>query len=162
MKTLLLMRHAKSTIDKKVTDDRDRSLSKRGEKNAERMGELLKDEKMIPDLILASNANRARQTAELVIEALKYKGDRCFLNKLYMAELEAYAQEIQRISDDANIVLLIGHNPTLESLLQIMIGKVISLPTGSVAHVTLPIDAWKDFQVQTQAELVTLWRPKEL
>lgn len=162
MKTLLLMRHAKSTIDKKVTDDRDRSLSKRGEKNAERMGELLKDEKMIPDLILASNANRARQTAELVIEALKYKGDRCFLNKLYMAELEAYVQEIQRISDDANIVLLIGHNPTLESLLQIMVGKVISLPTGSVAHVTLPIDAWKDFQVQTQAELVTLWRPKEL
>ena len=162
MKTLLLMRHAKSSWDDKVDEDRNRPLSKRGKKNAERMGELLKDEKVKPDLILASNADRARQTAELVIESMKYKGDRCFLNKLYMAEVEVYIQEIQRISDDINLVMLIGHNPTLGSLLQMMTDNVVALPTGAVAHITIPIDSWKDFKVEIQAELVNLWRPKEL
>ena len=148
-------------MDEKV-EDRQRSLSKRGKKNAERMGELLKDEKISPDLILVSNANRARQTAELVIEAMKYRGDRCYLNRLYMAEVEVYAQEIVCLHDDVNALLIIGHNPALESLLQMMTGKIESLPTAAVAQLNLPIDAWKDFQMETQAELVNFWRPKEL
>jgi phosphohistidine phosphatase len=161
MKTLLLMRHAKSDMNGKV-EDRQRSLSKRGKKNAERMGELLKDEKVTPDLILASNANRARQTAELVIEAMKYQGDRCFTNRLYMAEVEAYAQEIVSLHDDVNSLLIIGHNPALETMLQLLTGKVESLPTAAAAQLKLPIDAWKDFNMDTEAELVNFWRPKEL
>ena len=161
MKTLLMMRHAKSDMDGKV-EDRQRPLSKRGKKNAERMGELLKDEKITPDLILASNANRARQTAELVIEAMKYMGDRCYLNRLYMAEAEAYAQEIVCLHDDVNSLLIIGHNPALESLLQLLTGKVESLPTAATAHLKLPIDSWRDFRLDTQAELINFWRPKEL
>lgn len=161
MKTLLLMRHAKSNLDDK-TEDRERSLSKRGKKNTERMAELLKDEKIVPDLILASNALRARQTAELLIDEMKYQGDRCYLNKLYMAEVEVYAQAIQRISDDAGCLLVIGHNPALESLLQILSGKVASLPTAAIAQLKLPIDSWKDFQLDLQGELLNFWRPKEL
>lgn len=162
MKTLLLMRHAKSSWDDKDEPDRDRSLSKRGKRDAARMGNLLKDEKLIPDLILASNATRTRQTADLIIEAMKYAGDRCYLNNLYMAEMDMYLQEIKRFSDGYETVLLIGHSPTLDSLLQMLSKKVVSLPTGAIAHITLPIDSWNDFQVEILAELVHLWRPKDL
>jgi phosphohistidine phosphatase len=148
-------------MDEKV-EDRQRSLSKRGKKNAERMGELLKDEKVTPDLILASNAIRSRQTAELVIEAIKYQGDRCYLNRLYMAEVEIYAQEIACTHEEVNTLLVIGHNPALESLLQMTTGKVESLPTASIAQLKLPINSWKEFHLETHAELVNFWRPKEL
>jgi phosphohistidine phosphatase len=162
MKTLLLMRHAKSNMAEKASQDRERSLSKRGRKNAAQMGELLKDEKMMPDFILSSNASRASQTADQLIEAMKYKGDRCFLNNLYMAEVDVYASEIQRISDDVNTLLLIGHNPVLDSLLQMVTDKVEDLSTAAIAHIRLPIDSWTDFSLQTQGELVNLWRPKDL
>jgi phosphohistidine phosphatase len=162
MKTLLLMRHAKSSFDGKVEDDRDRPLSKRGKKNAERIGELLKDEKIVPDLVMASSTLRARQTAEFVLDAIKYNGDICYLSKLYMAEVDGYVEEIQRIRDEVNTVLLIGHNPSLESLLQMVTGKVESLPTAAVANLAISIDSWKNFLADTHAEITNLWRPKDL
>jgi phosphohistidine phosphatase len=162
MKTILLMRHAKSSWEDKEADDRDRPISKRGKKSAENMGELLKDEKLKPQLILASAAVRARQTAEVVMDELKYHGDICYLNKLYMGEVEAYAQQLQSLPDDIQMVLVIGHNPSLDSLLQMVTGKVESLPTSAVAHLTVPVDSWKDFNLEVQGELVHLWRPKDL
>ena len=93
---------------------------------------------------------------------MKYQGDRCYLNRLYMAEVETYVQEIVCLHDDVKAVLIIGHNPALESLLQLTTGKIKSLPTAAVAQLKLPIDTWKDFQMETQAELVNFWRPKEL
>jgi phosphohistidine phosphatase len=162
MKTILLMRHAKSSWDGKEKDDRDRPISKRGKKNTENIAEMLKEEKLIPDLILASAAVRARQTAEVVIDELKYHGDICYINKLYMGEVEAYTQQLQSLEDDVNIVLVIGHNPSLDSLLQMITGKVESLPTSTVAYLTVPIDSWKDFKLEIEGELVHLWRPKDL
>lgn len=162
MKTLLLMRHAKSSWDEKDQDDFDRPLSKRGKKNAPLMGEMFKDEKLKPEVILASAAVRTRQTAELVMEEMKFRGDVCFLNSLYLAEVEAYVKEIQRIPEEINCALVIGHNPGLESLLQMTTGKVESLPTAAVAYLKLSVSSWTEFSVQTPAELVHLWRPKDL
>lgn len=161
MKTLLLMRHAKSSWDEKDQDDYDRPLSKRGKKNAPHMGEMLKDEKIMPDVILASAAVRTRQTAELLMEELKYRGDICYLNSLYLAEVETYVKEVQRIPDEMNCAMIIGHNPGLESLLQMTTGKVESLPTAAVAYLKLPVVIWAEFTAQTPAELVHLWRPKD-
>jgi phosphohistidine phosphatase len=162
MKTILLMRHAKSSWDGKEADDRDRPISKRGKKNAENIGELLKDEKLKPQLILASTALRARQTADVVMAELKYHGDICYLNKLYLGEVEPYVHQIQRLEDDVQTVMIIGHNPGLDSLMQMVTGKIESLPTSAVAHITVPIDSWKDFRLEMQGELVHLWRPKDL
>jgi phosphohistidine phosphatase len=162
MKTILLMRHAKSSWDDKVEDDRDRPISKRGKKNAQNIAEFLKDKELIPDLILASSAVRTRQTAEVVIEEMKYRNDICYLNKLYMGEVEIYTRQIQNLADDIHMVLVIGHNPSLDSLLQMITGKVESLPTAAVAYLTVPIDSWRDFSLEVQAELVDLWRPKDL
>lgn len=162
MKIILLMRHAKSSWDSKEEDDRKRPLSKRGSKTAERMGEFLKENKLIPDLVLASSAVRARKTAEIVMEAMKYSGDVCLLNKLYMAEMDFYAQKIQKIDDEYNTVLFFGHCPILDCLLQMLTARVEALSTGAVAHLAIPIDSWKDFRLEPNAELVNIWRPKDV
>jgi len=81
------------------------------------------------------------------MDVLKYKGDFCSLKKLYMAEMEVYIQEIQRLPEEVQAVLIIGHNPCLEGVLQILSGKVEPLSTSTVAHLTIPIDSWKDLRV---------------
>ncbi len=162
MKTLLIMRHAKSSWPHKVEEDRDRPLSKRGRKNAEQIGDRLKEEKIVPEVLLVSNAARAKETADLVMEAMHYQGDVYYLNSLYMAEVEGDLKAIQRLPDEVNCAMIIGHNPGLESLLQMMTGKVESLPTAAVAILRLPSAAWEDITLQTQAELVHMWKPKEL
>jgi phosphohistidine phosphatase len=116
--------------------------------------------KITPDVILASSAVRARQTAEILMDELKYRRDFYGLKSLYMAEATTYAQEIQKLSDDLNVALVIGHNPSLDCVLQMVTGKVESLRTTAVAYLTVPIDLWKDFRLEPQGELVNLWRPK--
>ncbi len=156
------MRHAKSSWPHKVDEDRDRPLSKRGRKNAEQIGELLKEEKLVPEVLLISNAERAKETAQLVMDAMHYKGDVYYLNSLYMAEVEANLKAIQRLPDEVNCAMIIGHNPGLEGLLQLLTGKVESLPTAGVAVLRLPSAAWEDVTLETKAELVNMWKPKEL
>ncbi len=162
MKTILLMRHAKSSWEGKNQDDWERPLSKRGKKNAQRVGELLKKEKLVPDLIFASSAVRARETAEIVMEEMKYRADFCSVYRLYLAEVDVYVNEIRKIPDDVQMMLVIGHSPSLDSILQMATGKVETLPTSAVAQLTVPIDSWKDFSLETQGELGNLWRPKDL
>lgn len=162
MKTILLMRHAKSSWDGKVEDDRDRPISKRGRKNAGQIARLFKDNSLMPDLILASSAVRARQTAEVIMDELNFRGDVCFRNKLYMAEVEAYVHEIQSLDDANQLILVIGHSPSLDSLLQMLTDKVESLPTAAVASLSVLIDTWKDFNLESRCELNDLWRPKDL
>jgi len=162
MKTLLLMRHAKSSWKDQDLKDRKRPLSKRGKRNAPQMGELLQEKELLPQLILASSALRARQTAELFAEASKYQGDIRYLDDLYMAEADEYLDELKKLPDDLERVMIIGHNPGLESLLPMLTGRVESLPTAAIAHMTLPISNWKELNKKTKAELIELWRPKEL
>ncbi len=162
MRTILLMRHAKSSWEGKHQDDWERPLSKRGKKDAEHIGEFLKKEKLVPDLILASSAVRARETAEIVMEEKKYRADYCSVYRLYLAEVDVYAKEIRNIPDEAQRVLLIGHSPSLDSLLQMLTGKVETLSTSALAQISVPIDSWKELNLETQGELVNLWRPKDL
>lgn len=162
MKTILLMRHAKSSWDEQFKEDRDRPLSKRGRKNAGQIAKLLKEQKLIPGLILSSSAVRARQTANILVDMLNYQGDISFRNKLYMAEAETYVEEIQCLNDESNMILVIGHNPSLDNLLQMLTGKEETLTTASVAKLMVPIESWKEFTLSTRCELSALWRPKEL
>ena len=86
MKTLLILRHAKSSWKEQDLQDHDRLLNKRGKNDAPRMGKLLKDENLIPDLIMSSTAVRAKKTAELVAKACKYKGKIVLNHSLYGTE----------------------------------------------------------------------------
>ncbi len=162
MKTLLMMRHAKSSWKEKDLKDHKRPLSKRGKRNAPQMGELVKEKELLPQLILSSDAVRARQTAELFAEASGYTGEIKYLDDFYMAEADEYLDELNKVPDDLERVMIIGHNPGLESLLPMLTNRVESLPTAAVAYLNLPIESWKKLNKKTRAELIEIWRPKEL
>jgi phosphohistidine phosphatase len=162
MKTLLLMRHAKSSWKDSKLDDKERPLNKRGRSDAPIMGQILIDRELIPQCILSSSALRARQTAEAVIESSGYPGEVTYLDQLYMAEVEGYIAVLRELPDDVERVMLIGHNPGLETLLQILSGSIESLPTAVLAHLVLPINQWSQLTAETQGQLVDIWRPKEL
>jgi phosphohistidine phosphatase len=158
MKTLLLMRHAKSSWKNKDLPEFDRPLNKRGEKDAPEMGKLLKKKNLVPSLIIASPAVRARMTAEAVKKKSGYEQEIVYLDKLYQAEVPAIIDALKEQPDGMETVMLIGHNPGLESVLQILTGKIESLPTASIANITLPIDHWSEISVETKGKLVKTWR----
>lgn len=162
MKTLLLMRHAKSSWKDSKLPDRERPLNKRGRRDAPIMGQILVDRGLVPQRIISSSALRARQTAEVVAETAEFQGDVTYLDSLYMAEVEVYISELRELPDDVDLAMVIGHNPSLEVLLQILSGKIESLPTAVIAHLELPIESWAELSAHTEGKLVDLWLPKEL
>jgi len=161
MKTLILMRHAKSSIGEKNQEDWDRPVNKRGRKNALAMAKLLKEKDAVPQVIVASAALRVRQTAELLIEELSFRGDIHYLASLYRGELDAYLTAVQSMPDGVDCLMVIGHNPMLEGLLQLLSGKVESLPTASIAYLKVPVEHWRDLTFDTQSELANFWKPKD-
>ena len=162
MKTLLVMRHAKSSWKEEGLDDHERPLSKRGKKDAPRMGELLKEHDLVPDLILSSSAVRARHTAELAAEYCEYVGEIGGGRELYSFASEDYLEALSRVDDDTQRVMVVGHNPGLEELLQWLTGVYASLPTAALAVVRLNINHWAELEEGGRGELVQVWRPKEL
>jgi phosphohistidine phosphatase len=162
MKTLLLMRHGKSSWKETKVKDHERPLNKRGQKSVPRMGELIKEAELVPQVILSSSAVRARQTAELLAPACGFTGEVQYFDSLYMAEPEAVIKRLRKLPDDVERVLVIGHNPGLEALVQMLSRRIESLPTASIAYFSLPIDTWKDFKKDIEAETMDIWRPKEL
>ena len=165
MKTLLILRHAKSSWKNAGLADHDRPLNKRGEQDAPRMGSLLREQGLIPDLIISSSARRARMTAEAVVEESGYNGEVRFSRELYGAGPEAYLEALQILDDKHLCVMIVGHNPDLEELLEILTGDVEVLPTAALAQVELDIDLWHELSFETdelQGKLIALWRPREL
>lgn len=162
MKRLLIMRHAKSSWKDPNIADHERPLKKRGKNDAKRMGKLLKSKKIIPDLIICSTALRAQETADHLVQSMKYKNEVVFTDALYMAEPKDILSAISDHAQDQKTVLLIGHNPGSEALLQILTGKVESLPTASIAYTTANIDKWKNIKKCEELKLKKLWRPKDI
>lgn len=165
MKKLLLMRHAKSSWKDSELPDHERPLKKRGRKDAERMGKMLKSKGLAPDLILSSSAARAKETAEILAEACKCGKKRLlYLDSLYMAEPSNILDALHEFGKDNQTVMVIGHNPGLEAFLQIIDGGVESLPTASVAYIGARVDKWKDLGKHKDGEvkIKKLWRPKDL
>jgi len=162
MKAVLLMRHAKSSWKDVGLVDWERPLNKRGRRDAPRMGELLLGEDLVPQVILSSSAVRARQTAEAVAEAVGYDSDITYLDELYGATVSQYLDVLRRLQDDIDVALLIGHNPELQYLVEALTGETEHLPTAAIARIRVPVERWADVQHDLEAELVTVWRPREV
>ena len=164
MKTILLLRHAKSRWKDPDLPDHDRPLKKRGQNDAPRMGKLLKDEDSIPDLIMSSTAVRAKKTAELVAKACKYKGEISLNQSLYGAEPADYLKVLQELSDKYKTVLVVGHSPSVEETVDVLTGSPdVIMPTCALAHISLPIQNWAKLNEQKiKGKLLKVWRPKEL
>lgn len=162
MKTLLLMRHAKSSWKFKDLTDHQRPLNKRGRNDAPLMGHLILDRELVPQRILCSTAERARQTAQILVDTIKFQGDVSYLDRLYMAESEDHLAVLRDLPDTVERAMIIGHNPGLETLLQGLSGRIESLPTAVLAHIVLPIDHWSQLNDEVSGEMVEIWRPKEV
>lgn len=162
MKILLILRHAKSSWKDLTLSDHDRPLNKRGKRDAPRMGELIYEQDLVPDLMLSSTAKRARMTAEAVSEACSFEGEIKFLRDLYQADSENIIQILSDLEDELMRVMVVGHNPDLEELLELLTGEYERLPTGALAQIQLPIEHWSELDENTEGKLVDVWRPREL
>jgi phosphohistidine phosphatase len=165
MKTLLLMRHAKSSWKESNIPDHDRPLNRRGKHDVPLMGKLLRDQKMNLDLIISSTALRAETTANLIAKAVRYKGKIILDKSIYNAEPMDLLTLLSNSSDEYNSILLVGHNPTMEEMVQMITNSPeITMATCAIAHLTLSIDTWTDLkEKQTfRGKLENFWTPKEL
>lgn len=162
MKTLLLMRHAKSSWKDTELADRDRPLTKRGKRDAQKMGEMLKEMELIPQRILCSSAARAKLTGENVLDGLRLAIPMDLLDEFYMAEMPIYIEKLSSLPDSLDKVMVIGHNPGLEALMLTMAHQVEALPTCAVSYLILPIEHWEELNDAVSGDLIQIWRPKEL
>jgi phosphohistidine phosphatase len=163
VKTLLILRHAKSSWGDASLEDRERPLNERGRRDAPRMGDLLCAEQLVPDVILTSDAVRAHTTAMATAKAAGYTGEIVVHPGLYLASPEDILAALQGVPDaNARTVMIVGHNPGLEELLEKLSGERHDLPTAALVHLALPIEAWGELNASTRATVVDIWRPSEL
>jgi phosphohistidine phosphatase len=162
MKSVLVLRHAKSSWKQPELADHDRPLNKRGKLDAPLMGRLLKREDLVPDIIISSTAIRARATAKAVAKASGYKGEIILNKSLYAAGPEAYLSVMHDLSDEYARALIIGHNPGLEELVEMLTGEIHLMPTCSLAHVKICVDKWSDIDNKIKGKVAGIWRPRDL
>src|SRR3970040_1513796 len=123
MKNLLVLRHAKSSWNDPALDDHERPLNKRGRRDGPRMGELVREYGLIPDIVIASDAVRAQLTAETVADAARYAGEILLDRHLYMAGPADIVSLLQTVRENAETVMIVGHNPGLEELVEQLTGQ---------------------------------------
>jgi len=147
LRELMLLRHAKSDWKDADLADIDRPLSDKGKKNAAKMGKWLNDKNLMPDLILVSPAVRAQQTLKRICN--ECSANAITVDSLYLADLEQLRQVLAD-APQAERIMLIGHNPGLEKLFNLLIPKtdpshVQLFPTCGLAHLILPGD-WSNIE----------------
>lgn len=160
MKTLFLCRHAKSSWADAALSDFDRPLNERGLKAAPFMGELMREKKLRPNLVLSSPALRARATVEILKKSGTLAADIVFEHRIYEASPQGLRQVIAELDDSFNSAMLVAHNPGIEGFIRFLTGQLEPMPTAALAVIILNIDSWKDIDGGC-AELQNVYRPKE-
>ena len=146
MKTLYLVRHAKSSWNIANLSDHDRPLNSRGERDAPRMGKRLRKREPQPEVIISSSAMRAQTTATILATAIGYShSDLSIDERLYGAEPEDVVSIIGELDDAIACAMLVGHNPTFTALINTLGGcDIDNVPTCGMAVLAFPIDAWTE------------------
>ncbi|UCG05473.1 MAG: histidine phosphatase family protein [Desulfobacterales bacterium] len=144
MKTLYLVRHAKSSWKYPNLDDFERPLNKRGRKSAPIMGKILKKLKVTPDLVISSPANRAAMTARIVAAAINYPLENIrYSETMYEFSENALFHVVKQIDDTVNKAMVVGHNPALNGLANYVGDQPIgNIPTCGAICVELNISSW--------------------
>jgi phosphohistidine phosphatase len=161
MKTLLLLRHAKSSWDSPALRDFERPLNERGLKAAPLMGRFLLKRKIRPGLVLSSPAERARQTAALLMEAARLGCPLRFDERIYEATAARLVEVVSQVEEEFETVLVVGHNPGMEELIERLTGEVRRMPTAALARITLDIEKWGKLR-EGAGRLEELIKPKEM
>jgi phosphohistidine phosphatase len=160
MKTLLLLRHAKSSWKEPGLDDHDRPLNKRGKHDAPEMGKLVRKLDLAPDLILCSTARRAYDTARAVADACGYASEIETQRDLYLSDTTCYLDILHHLPDEVGSVMVVGHNPDMEELLALLTDNAEAMPTAALAQVELPISSWQELTEATDGRLKGVWTPR--
>jgi phosphohistidine phosphatase len=144
MKTLFLLRHAKSVPAGSGLRDFDRPLTEPGRRQAERVGNYLKEQNVDLDLVLSSSALRARETTDLVLTAAERVVEVRYDQRIYEASRQQLLEVIFEIEVEYSRALLVGHNPGLEELLQHLTNRVGAMGTATLAKIDLEVSEWTD------------------
>ncbi len=169
MKTLMLLRHAKSSCDDPSLPDFQRPLAARGRDAAPRMGKAMAKAGLRPDVVLCSGARRAVETWEAVAPNLDCEQVQVD-DTLYLATADAMLAWLNQLPDSVESVLLVGHNPGFEELARRLAGdgrkKALKrlrrkYPTGALAVLTFEADNWAGLQ-DGAGRLDHFIRPKDL
>jgi phosphohistidine phosphatase len=160
MKRLLILRHAKSSWADSSLDDWQRPLNDRGRRDAPRVGEWLREHSLVPDLIVTSDAVRARTTAEAAARTAGYSGEIVVQPALYAASASDILGVVNELPGEASAAMIVGHNPGLESVVGALTGEYREMPTACVVVFDLDVARWSDVDAATPASLVDAFRPK--
>jgi len=162
MKKLYIIRHAKSSWRDMSLVDYDRPLNKRGKHNSKFMGEILQTNGVKADIILSSPAKRASHTAVNIAKEIDYPKKNIIFNEtIYEASYTTLLHIIQSIDDRYKQAFLIGHNPSLNMLVEYLIpnNKIDNIVTAGVVELKLDIDSWKELSATT-SRLISFDYPK--
>ena len=162
MKKLYLIRHAKSSWEDHILSDHDRPLSDRGRRDAPIVGDILKSQKVKPNLVISSTARRAMKTAKIFSTILGYPiEDIVTDSKIYEATTQDLLNVITKIDDANKTVLVFGHNPAFTVLANLLGDKYIdNMPTCAVSEFELKVKSWKDVGVDS-GKLISFEYPKK-
>jgi phosphohistidine phosphatase len=144
VKTLFLLRHAKSSWSDESLPDFERALNDRGNRDSEAVGTFLMQQSIKPALVLSSLATRARATTENLIKASGLQTEIRFDKRIYEASRARLLEVVSETERTVDSVLLVGHNPSTEALLQFLTKKFEPMPTAALAKVALKISNWKE------------------
>jgi len=146
MKTLYLVRHAKSSWENALQRDFDRPLNERGLKSAPLMAELLKEKNVTPDIIVSSPANRAITTAGIFAGILGYPEEKIMQNmEIYTGGSSALLQIVRALPDDCTSAALFGHNPVMTDFSNFMTDEHLdNMVTCGVVRIDMDNCSWKD------------------
>ncbi|MEP7231022.1 MAG: histidine phosphatase family protein [Ginsengibacter sp.] len=162
MKTLLLVRHAKSSWGDVGLSDFDRPLNDRGKEDAPEMAKRTKDRKIKIDLFISSPAKRAKKTAKIFMEIYeKNKNNLVLIPSLYEASVRNFYSAIEILENKYDTIALFSHNPGITEFANLMTEyKVDNMPTCGVFAVSIQTKKWSDFK-NSEKELLFFDFPKK-
>ncbi len=158
MRTVYVMRHCKSRWDQAEMPDADRKLSPRGKRDASAMGTRLAQDLPAPDLVVTSDARRARKTAERVAETWGYAGEIQIDTRLYEGSRQGWLSLLRGLGDEVHTVLIVGHNPHVEEMVFMLGDRTVPMPTGAVVSIELAIDRWSYLQLPADGSVRRVWQ----
>lgn len=148
MKTLYVVRHAKSSWDNPEIGDIERPLSERGRRDAPRMGKRLKEKSIHPDIMLTSHARRAAATCTLMAEAMGYPQEKIKTEEgLYHANEDELLEIVRKFNPKFDDVMIFGHNPGLTEFVNSIIDEPVgidNIPTCGIIAISFAVDSWKE------------------
>ena len=157
MKTIFLLRHAKSSWDNTKLEDFDRPLATRGIKSCKKIGKFFKKKKLVPDIVYCSTAVRAKQTWDLINRIVEKKKNIIYEDQLYMANSSIFMNFVKKTNDNFKTLMIVSHNPGIESFClelskennEYINDIKTKYPTGSLAILKVNLKKWSEIRYES-------------